>query len=80
MFGSLVRLTITFSAAGVSRSASFVICYLMKLNAWKYDEAFKHLKSVRSVVYPNMGFVKQLRKYEVTLGLITEEYYYKYYR
>ena len=60
---------------GVSRSASMVIAYLMKENLWKLEVAFIHVKKLRSIVYPNLGFQKQLKKYEIRLGLISEEEY-----
>jgi protein-tyrosine phosphatase len=47
-------------AAGVSRSASFVIAYLMKDQGISYQEAFNFVKSKRSIIRPNSGFVQQL--------------------
>ena len=49
--------------AGVSRSASIVIGYLMKIQGISYEDAYKHVKSLRSAICPNQGFVKQLRLY-----------------
>jgi tyrosine-protein phosphatase MSG5 len=50
-------------AAGVSRSASAVIGYLMKYEKMDYDEAFTRVKSLRSCINPNLGFVDQLKIY-----------------
>jgi dual specificity MAP kinase phosphatase len=50
-------------AAGVSRSASFVILYIMWKNKMRYDDALYFVKSKRTV-FPNPGFAKQLKKYE----------------
>ena len=50
-------------AAGMSRSASLVIFYLMKEKGWNYDQCFKYVKERRSVISPNDGFEKQLRDY-----------------
>ena len=50
--------------AGVSRSASILIAYLMKSKKMKFDEALNLLKSKRSKVNPNAGFILQLRAYE----------------
>ena len=52
---------------GVSRSASFVIGYLMKYNEMTLDEALTHVQSRRPVVLPNESFMAQLKKYEVYL-------------
>jgi len=57
--GVLVR-----CAAGVSRSASIVTAYLMKINNWDSDCALSHLKEIRPIVNPNPGFIKQLKLFE----------------
>lgn len=54
--------------AGVSRSVSVVIAYLMKHYGMSFDEAFKFVKSKRSFVRPNVGFVEQLKLYEAKLA------------
>lgn len=56
--------------AGVSRSASIVIAYLMKHYGMSFDEAFKFVKSKRSFIRPNAGFVEQLKAYEAKLGML----------
>jgi atypical dual specificity phosphatase len=50
--------------AGVSRSVSVVIAYLIKYNNMKYDQAFNLIKSIRWFIKPNSGFVEQLKQYE----------------
>ena len=55
--------------AGVSRSATMVIAYLMKKNNWKYDKALEYVREKRAIVYPNQGFVRQLRAFEKELKL-----------
>ena len=47
--------------AGVSRSATIVISYLMKRENISYDEAYEKVKTVRNCIRPNEGFVKQLK-------------------
>jgi dual specificity phosphatase 12 len=42
--------------AGVSRSATCVIAYLMQEKQMSFDNAFQFLSSKRPVVFPNMGF------------------------
>jgi len=52
--------------AGVSRSPSIVIAYLMIIMKLSYDEAYNTVKKVRRCIRPNDGFVKQLRSIENT--------------
>jgi hypothetical protein len=51
------------------RSATIVLAYLMKHHKMKFIEALKYVNTRRSV-YPNSGFEKQLKKYEVELQLV----------
>lgn len=53
--------------AGKSRSASFVIAYLMKYQAMSFKHAFEHVQKHRTVVEPNLGFELQLYAFEKTL-------------
>lgn len=48
---------------GVSRSATVVIAYFMKKYQLTYHEAFERVKARRGIVYPNQGFVSQLKLY-----------------
>ena len=51
--------------AGVSRSTSFVIAYLMKKCNYKtYKQAYAHVKKCRPIIAPNRGFEKQLIQLE----------------
>ncbi|KAK6485032.1 dual specificity protein phosphatase 19-like [Huso huso] len=50
--------------AGVSRSASIVIGYLMSTEYLHFDDAFSLVKNARPVICPNPGFMEQLRKYK----------------
>lgn len=50
--------------AGVSRSVSLVLAYLMKYQKMSLKSAFHHVKSVRPQIRPNTGFFKQLIEYE----------------
>ena len=56
-------------AAGVSRSSTIVIAYLMKKNRWSTDEAFDFVKTKRKIISPNAGFMRQLRIYQKDLGI-----------
>jgi len=53
--------------AGVSRSASVVIGYLMNVHKLTYQEAYEMTKKSKSDIRPNPGFVKALLRYEQTL-------------
>ena len=53
--------------AGVSRSSSAIIAYLMKFYQWPFEKAIEHCKRQRYVVSPNSGFIRQLRNYEKQL-------------
>lgn len=53
--------------AGVSRSVSLVLAYLMKYADMSLKNAFHHVRSVRPQVRPNLGFFKQLIEYEQRL-------------
>lgn len=55
--------------AGVSRSTTVVVAFLMKTKRWPYKKALNYVKQRRYIVDPNFGFVEQLRKFEESLGL-----------
>ncbi|XP_040035459.2 dual specificity protein phosphatase 19 [Gasterosteus aculeatus] len=50
--------------AGVSRSTSIVIGYLMMREGLTFDEAYGQVKAARPSIRPNPGFHQQLRGYE----------------
>jgi protein-tyrosine phosphatase len=58
---------IVHCAAGMSRSPSLVIAYLMIETRWCYEEAYNYVKNKRPIVEPNIGFVKQLKALEYKL-------------
>ncbi|XP_057670264.1 probable dual specificity protein phosphatase DDB_G0283417 [Diorhabda carinulata] len=53
--------------AGVSRSASIVIGYLILKKGFDYEGALQLCRKVRSCVKPNIGFEKQLKMLSNTL-------------
>lgn len=55
--------------AGVSRSSSMVIAYLVGVEKMKVDNALELLQKKRSKVLPKDGFVQQLKKYQEELGI-----------
>jgi protein-tyrosine phosphatase len=60
---------IVHCAAGMSRSPTLVIAYLMIENRWSYEEAISYVKRRRPIVEPNIGFVKQLKGLEYRLKM-----------
>ncbi|XP_017010694.2 dual specificity protein phosphatase 19 [Drosophila takahashii] len=48
--------------AGVSRSASVVIGYLMQRRDMCYEDAYNLVKSWRPCIQPNAGFMQQLKR------------------
>lgn len=53
--------------AGISRSTSIVLAFLMKKNGCSLEGAMGLVKSKRQCVQPNKGFWKQLEEYEKEL-------------
>jgi protein-tyrosine phosphatase len=49
-------------SAGASRSASFVIAYLMDKYDLPFDATLAFVKDQRNCVWPNSGFQEQLRR------------------
>ncbi len=59
--------TLVHCVAGVSRSSSICIAYLMKYHRISLLHAYNYVKSRRSVIRPNVGFFRQLIDYEKKL-------------
>jgi hypothetical protein len=73
MSSSLVYISFKYSFAGVSRSASLIIAFLMKHNMWSMENALEYVRIKRPCVSPNFGFRKHLKRYEYDLGLISKD-------
>lgn len=50
--------------AGISRSATICLAYLMHTQRVKLDEAFDFVKQRRQVISPNLAFMGQLLQFE----------------
>ncbi|KAL6048163.1 Dual specificity protein phosphatase 15 [Balamuthia mandrillaris] len=59
--------------AGISRSTTIVLAYLMKTEGWSLDKAYRFVKEKRHIIEPNRGFMQQLALYEQTLFASEEE-------
>ena len=55
--------------AGVSRSSTILLAYIMKSQKMKLDKALELIKSKREKASPNIGFIQQLKEYEKELGI-----------
>ena len=53
--------------AGVSRSATIVVAYLMQRHAMTLRQAFQHVRQRRTCAAPNVGFFEQLCAWEKEL-------------
>ncbi|CAF2541583.1 unnamed protein product [Rotaria sp. Silwood2] len=58
--------------AGISRSASIALAYLMGIHRMKYEDAYILLKTARSNIKPNDGFVQQLKQYAEEIAQTNE--------
>ena len=59
--------------AGISRSSTIVIAYLIAKNKWSLEESINFVKSKRIIVNPNDGFINQLRNLQSTLLSYSKE-------
>lgn len=50
--------------AGVSRSPTIIIAYLMKYENFDFRGAYDKVKNARSCIKPNDGFIKQLKTFD----------------
>lgn len=50
--------------AGISRSSTIVISYLMKEQKYTFIDSFDFVRQRRNIIYPNNGFLKQLLEFE----------------
>ena len=53
--------------AGSSRSATIIIAYLMWKNQLNFIDSCNLLQKIRPIIYPNYGFVRQLKMFEKLL-------------
>ena len=56
-------------AAGVSRSSTVVVSYIMKNKNIGWKKALEEVQSKHPMAFPNMGFREQLQKYQALLNI-----------
>ncbi|XP_058066635.1 dual specificity protein phosphatase 18-like [Anopheles bellator] len=59
--------TLVHCVAGISRSATLCLAYLMKHHRMSLKDAYNHIKAKRPQIRPNVSFVKQLMEFEQLL-------------
>ena len=59
-------------SAGISRSPTLVLAYMIKRHHLTLDEAFDKMRQLRPIVDPNVSFILQLRDWEKSLLTSTE--------
>jgi protein-tyrosine phosphatase len=64
---------LNFSAAGISRSSTIIIAFIMKELSLSSDEAFDFVKARHLVTNPNSGFKSQLKLYEDEISTHSKE-------
>lgn len=59
-------------SAGISRSPTLVLAYMIKRYQLTARDAFEKMRALRSIVDPNIGFISQLREWESTCQALRE--------
>lgn len=54
----------TCSLAGVSRSVTLVVAYIMTVTDFGWEDALHTVRAGRSCANPNLGFQRQLQEFE----------------
>ena len=62
------KIVFVHCAAGISRSSSMIIAYLMIEKGMSYDAAFELVKKKRPIIKPNVYFKAQLKKIDELLA------------
>jgi len=60
--------------AGISRSVTITIAYLMKFHRMSMNRAYQYLKDMRPAISPNLNFMGQLVEFERSLELGNDQH------
>ena len=60
----IINRVLVHCQAGISRSSTMIIAYLMKIHKMTYDDAYQYTQKRREIIQPNYGFIQQLKLYE----------------
>ena len=58
---------LVYCFAGISRSVTITVAYLMARNGMRFEEAYSFVKHRKSDISPNIGFIGQLHELEEQL-------------
>ena len=61
------KIVLVNCAAGISRSSTIVIAYIMKYYEFNLKDAFNYVRNKRSMICPNKKFLRCLFDYEMEL-------------
>lgn len=62
--GQYCASSLSHSLAGVSRSVTLVVAYIMTVTKLGWSDALAAVKAARSSAAPNLGFQRQLQEFE----------------
>jgi hypothetical protein len=65
--------TLVHCDAGISRSSTVVISFVMKEKQLRLQKAYEYVRKKRGIIQPNFGFIRQLISYEKELFLLEKE-------
>eukprot|EP00039_Didymoeca_costata_P013589 m.209551 g.209551 ORF g.209551 m.209551 type:complete len:399 (+) comp15816_c0_seq33:651-1847(+) len=63
------KIVMIHCTAGISRSSTLTIAYIMKHLNMNLNQAISLVRSKRSIIAPNLDFMGELMQFETTLGL-----------
>ena len=68
------RVVLVHCMAGISRSVTITIAYLMKFHRMSMQRAYQYLKDMRPAISPNLNFMGQLIEFERSLELGNDQH------
>ena len=68
------KVVLVHCMAGISRSVTITIAYLMKYHRMSTNRAYQYLKDMRPAISPNLNFMGQLIEFERSLELGNDQH------